>query len=71
MSSSDLLSIYANIGMSDDLVSDDMPLTNTIIQSKIAKLMVICQGIFYAKRGKKLFDDSFLIDGKNKKEFFK
>ena len=68
MSSSELLAVYANIGMSDDLVSDDMPLTNVIIQSKIAKLMVFCQGIFYARHGKKLFDDSFLIDGKNKKE---
>ena len=68
MSNSDFLVIYAKIGMDDNLVSSDMPLTDVIVNSKIAKLMVLAQGIFYAKHGKKLFDDSFLIDGKNKKE---
>jgi uncharacterized phage-associated protein len=67
----DFLAIYANIGMNENLLTDDMPTSLNIIQSKIAKLMVICQGIFYAKHGKKLFDDSFLIDGKNKKEIDK
>jgi len=68
MSNSDFLAIYANIGMNENLLTDDMPASLCIMQSKIAKLMVICQGIFYAKHGKKLFDDKFLIDKKNKKE---
>ena len=68
MSNSDFLAIYANIGMNENLLTDDIPVSLCIMQSKITKLMVICQGIFYAKHGKKLFDDSFLIDGKNKKE---
>ena len=68
MSNSDFLAIYANIGMNENLLADDMPASLWIMQSKITKLMVICQGIFYARHGKKLFDDKFLIDKKNKKE---
>ncbi|MGA1151083.1 MAG: hypothetical protein ACO3UL_08365 [Flavobacteriaceae bacterium] len=67
MSDSDFLVIYAKIGMDDNLVSSNVPLTDVIVNSKITKLMVLAQGIFYAKHGKKLFDDSFL-DDKNKKE---
>lgn len=67
MSDSDFLVVYAKIGIDDNLISSDMPLTDVILNSKITKLMVISQGIFYAKHGKKLFDDSFL-DDKNKKE---